>query len=121
MKHPYTRGHRRHQFFRWRDRVRRYIIDTWSIGSDPMESMQQFFLGYFPSGLHALPSFVCAFLHSTTEDEIAAQVRWHEKNRAACDCHICKIAKMRRGDNWQTLRAKARADSSLEDLLIRLP
>lgn len=111
MRHPYTRDQRRHQFSRWRNRVRRYIIDTWSIGSDPAARMQQFF---HPN--NSLPSFVCGFFHSTTKDEIENMVRFSEKNRAACDCHICKIEKMRRGDNQQTLKAKARANATLEDL-----
>ena len=116
MGHPYTRNQRRHQFFRWRNRVRYYIKHTHSIGSDPMERMKQFFNPFHPP-----PVFVCGFFHPTIEDEINIQVRCHEKNRAACSCHICKCEKLSRSDNRQTLKAKARANSSFEDFSTGLP
>lgn len=113
MRHPYTRGQRRHQFFRWRDRVRRSIKDTWISKEDnnPTTMMRSFFNPY-----NMPPAFVCGFLRITEEDEINKQIRWREKNRAACDCYICKRDRWNRGESRQVLKAKAQANATLEDL-----
>ncbi len=107
MRHPYTRSERRHQFFRWRDRVRYYIKYTWTaFGYSYLDRIKMFFNP-------ETPDFVCGFLHPTTEDEIENIVRFNEKNRKACDCWMCKMDK---GDSPQTIKAKAKANATLEDL-----
>jgi len=76
-----------------------------------MERMKQFFHPFY-----SLPSFVCGFFHTTVEEEITREVRWREKNRHICSRQMHAIEKLYKGNGRQTLKAKAKADSSFEDL-----